>query len=95
MAQGDKLKKLNKNKRIHVKAQKPVRGDQQKLKPGKLDLPAKKIEKRKDQDKFLNIQKRLATQSEAMFSNKVQGTGGELNLKYAELTEKPKKKGHK
>eukprot|EP00306_Pavlova_sp_CCMP459_P012161 CAMPEP_0185181934 /NCGR_PEP_ID=MMETSP1140-20130426/1000_1 /TAXON_ID=298111 /ORGANISM="Pavlova sp., Strain CCMP459" /LENGTH=95 /DNA_ID=CAMNT_0027747841 /DNA_START=18 /DNA_END=305 /DNA_ORIENTATION=+ len=95
MAQGDKNKKLNKNKRAFVKSSKPKRGDQQKLRLGRVYIAPKKFQKVSEGVDRSALQKRLLKSAEAMFSSKVAGTGDDLNLKYHEMTPKPKKKGHK
>mmetsp|Transcript_34614 Transcript_34614/g.79936 ORF Transcript_34614/g.79936 Transcript_34614/m.79936 type:complete len:100 (+) Transcript_34614:3-302(+) len=99
MAQGDKAKGLNKNKRIHVKAAKPVRGDQQGLRKGRVFIPAKKIDKLQYALGEAKTIKKLSKFTEAVFANRVKsvsGGGGDLIMgDYQELGEKPKKKGHK
>ncbi|KAG8458914.1 hypothetical protein KFE25_004248 [Diacronema lutheri] len=98
MAQGDKTKALNKNKRAFVKPAKPVRGDQQKLKVGRVFLPTKKIDKLQHAHNEAQHTKKLSKFTEAVFANRVKGAsggGGDLALQYEALAEKTKKKGHK
>lgn len=62
--------------------------------PG-LDIAPKRVEKKRELAERTDAKKTLGKRVEAAFASRVGGSGADLSLKYEEVKEKPKKKGHR